>query len=221
MVYILPVLAILIGYVLVKFIIKSENLIAYLLSFSGAFLLSVTLFEMVPELFEKPKRTYGVFIMLGILLQIIMEYFSKGAEHGHVHIHNNKNRFPLLLFLSLSLHALIEGVPITENHNMLWGVFVHKIPIAAMLTLYFIKAGVSQLQMLIFLLLFSFMTPLGSIITLNTEVLNEVLPYINAIAIGVFLHVATTILFESSKNHTFNLTKLITIILGTLIAYFI
>ena len=71
MVYILPVLAILIGYVLVKFIIKSENLIAYLLSFSGAFLLSVTLFEMVPELFEKPKRTYGVFIMLGILLQII------------------------------------------------------------------------------------------------------------------------------------------------------
>ena len=113
---------------------------------------------MVPELFEKPKRTYGVFIMLGILLQIIMEYFSKGAEHGHVHIHNNKNRFPLLLFLSLSLHALIEGVPITENHNMLWGVFVHKIPIAAMLTLYFIKAGVSQLQMLIFLLLFSFMT---------------------------------------------------------------
>ena len=104
---------------------------------------------------------------------------------------------------------------------MLWGVFVHKIPIAAMLTLYFIKAGVSQLQMLIFLLLFSFMTPLGSIITLNTEVLNEVLPYINAIAIGVFLHVATTILFESSKNHTFNLTKLITIILGTLIAYFI
>lgn len=220
MVYLLPILAIFIGYAIVRFIVTSENLITYLLSFSGAFLLSVTLFEMVPELFEKPKRTYGVFIMAGILLQIIMEYFSKGAEHGHVHIQKNKNHFPIVLFLSLALHAFIEGVPITENHNMLWGVFVHKIPIASMLTLYFMKAKVKDLHTLLFLLLFSLMTPLGSVITIETKAFEGILPFINAIAIGVFLHVSTTILFESSKNHTFNFTKLATIILGTVIAYF-
>ena len=30
----------------------------------------------------------GIFIMIGIVFQIILEYFSKGAEHGHVHGHD-------------------------------------------------------------------------------------------------------------------------------------
>jgi len=37
--------------------------------------------------------------------------------------------------------------------------------------------------------------------------------------IGIFLHVSTTILFEASKNHSFNATKLAVVIAGILIAY--
>jgi len=44
---------------------------------------------------------------------------------------------------------------------------------------------------------------------------------LNAISIGIFLHVSTTILFESSKDHKFNLAKLSTIIAAIVIAYFI
>jgi len=36
----------------------------------------------------------------------------------------------------------------------------------------------------------------------------------------VFLHVSTTILFESSKNHQFNISKMTAVVVAILIAYF-
>jgi hypothetical protein len=39
--------------------------------------------------------------------------------------------------------------------------------------------------------------------------------------IGVFLHISTTILFESSEGHKFNLNKILAIIVAITIAYFI
>ena len=217
--YLLPFLAIVFGYLIGKFFIEKQQWVSYLLAFSGAFLLSITLFEMLPHVFEEPSDHTGAFIMIGILMQLVLEYFSKGAEHGHVHLHENKNQFPLLLFLSLSVHAFIEGFPVSLNEHILWGVVLHKIPIAIILSIYFIKAKLKPYLILLFLFLFALMTPLGSYAALHLEILNDKLSAINAIAIGVFLHVSTTILFESSKNHRFNFTKLLTILLGVTIAY--
>ena len=45
--------------------------------------------------------------------------------------------------------------------------------------------------------------------------------YMNAIVIGIFLHISTTILFESSEGHKIHLSKLLVIILGVVVAYFI
>ncbi len=221
MVLLLPFVSILLGYFLARYFAQNESGLAYLLSFSGAFLLSVTLFEMLPEAFETPSRKIGMFIMSGILLQIILDFFSKGAEHGHVHLNKHSQNFPWLLFLSLSIHSIIEGFPVTTNHDILLGVIIHKIPIAIILTLYFRKAKFSTLTTLTFLLLFAIMTPLGSFMAEYVLFLRNYLSAINAVSIGVFLHVATTILFESSKDHKFNFTKLLTIFLGVLIAYFI
>ena len=41
---------------------------------------------------------------------------------------------------------------------------------------------------------------------------------IMAIVIGIFLHISTTILFESTDGHKFSITKIITIIVGALLA---
>jgi hypothetical protein len=35
-----------------------------------------------------------------------------------------------------------------------------------------------------------------------------------AMVVGIFLHISTTILFESDENHGFNLKKFVVIILG-------
>ncbi len=220
--YLVLFLAVAIGYILAYFFKKKGiKQMPQILAFSGAFLLSVTLFELLPEVFESDYEHIGLFIMLGILLQIVLDFFSKGAEHGHVHLHSNQKTFPLLLFISLAIHALLEGFPITGNQNMLIGVVVHKIPIAMILTLFFYKAGFKPIIIGVFLLLFALMTPLGTWFSNEVDMLKQYAVPVNSLAIGVFLHVSTTILFESSKDHKFNLVKLLSIILGITIAYFL
>ncbi len=221
MVFTLPFIAIFIGFFGARFFTTNDKRLMYLLSFSGAFLLSVTLLEMLPEVYTESRSDYGIWIMGGILLQIILDFFSKGAEHGHVHLPENLIKFPWLLFLSLSVHSLLEGFPIVDNHDVLWGVVIHKIPIAIILTLFFKRSGIQNTITWVFLLLFALMTPLGSLIANYGALDHGLLMKINALAIGVFLHVSTTILFESSKDHRFNLTKLLTIFAGVLLAYFL
>ena len=221
--YILPILAVGIGIVLALATKQSKNLYTkLLLSFSGAFLLALTLFDLLPEVYEHLEaKTTGLFIMCGILLQIILEFFSKGAEHGHVHIHKNETVFPWLLFVSLCLHSFLEGFPIHEHNDMVYGVLIHKIPIAALISAFLFQSNFSKLQIVSFLLVFALMTPLGTYISNATAIDIAYLTKINAIVIGIFFHISTTILFESSEGHKFNLSKLLAIILGVSAAFII
>jgi len=220
--YFLLFLAVVLGYVVALFLKKKEmrNMEVFL-AFSGAFLLSITVFELLPEVFETPSKSIGVYIMLGILLQIFLEFFSKGAEHGHVHLHSENKHFPWILFVSLSVHAFMEGFPISEENNLLAAIIIHKIPVAIILSFFFITAGYRKITTLLFLFFFAIMTPLGSFISTNYEIVHHYETQITAMVIGIFLHVSTTILFESSKNHKFNLTKMSAIIIAVVLAYFL
>jgi hypothetical protein len=104
---------------------------------------------------------------------------------------------------------------------MVYGVIIHKIPIAALISTFLIQSNFSKLQIISFLIVFTFMTPLGTFTSNALDIPAQYLTIINAIVIGVFFHISTTILFESSEGHKFNLSKLIVIILGVGIAYFI
>jgi uncharacterized membrane protein YdcZ (DUF606 family) len=42
-----------------------------------------------------------------------------------------------------------------------------------------------------------------------------------AIVVGMFLHISTTIIFEASENHRFNLAKLASIFVGVTLALLI
>ena len=65
------------------------------------------------------------------------------------------------------------------------------------------------------------MTPIGTLLANTTTILSRYGMYLNALVIGVFLHISTVILFESSEGHKFNLRKLLVIILGITIAYYL
>jgi hypothetical protein len=65
------------------------------------------------------------------------------------------------------------------------------------------------------------MTPFGTLISNNTQISTDIANSINALVIGIFFHISTTILFESGEGHKFNLSKFIAIILGVGIAYMI
>jgi zinc transporter ZupT len=191
------------------------------LAFSGAFLLSITVFELLPHVFEVPSKRIGVYIMLGILLQIFLEFFSKGAEHGHVHLHAEHKHFPWILFISLGIHAFMEGFPISQQNNLLLAIIIHKIPVAIILSFFFITAGYRKSTTLLFLFFFALLTPLGSYLANNYKSIHQYETELTALVIGIFLHVSTTILFESSKNHKFNLRKMTAVIIAVLMAYFI
>ena len=63
------------------------------------------------------------------------------------------------------------------------------------------------------------MTPLGTYFSNEVQGIDNVLHYINALVIGIFLHISTTILFESSEGHKLDLSKLVAIIVAVFAAY--
>nr|WP_252726879.1 ZIP family metal transporter [Polaribacter vadi] len=198
----------------------SKLVVRLLLAFSGAYLLSVTILHLLPEVYKNNTdvKIVGIFILIGIILQSVLESFSKGAEHGHIHIHSDSKEFPTLLFVSLCLHAFSEGLPIHHSgDNLLWAIVVHKIPIAIVLTTFLINTKYSKKIVFSFLFFFGLMSPLGVLLGDKIHFFTEYQTEITALIIGVFLHISTIILFESTENHKFNLQKFIAILLGIIL----
>jgi len=221
--YILLIASVFIGSILV-FIIKPNNkIIRLLLAFSGAYLLSVTVLHLLPQVYTETtsyKKT-GIFILIGLVIQSVLESFSKGAEHGHIHIHTKEKEFPTLLFISLCLHAFSEGLPIhNSDDNLLWAIIVHKIPIAVVLTTFLINTKYSKKTTFLFLSAFALMSPLGFLLGDKIIFFTTYETELTALIIGVFLHISTIILFEGSENHKFNLQKFTAILLGILLTIF-
>ena len=196
----------------------------YLLSFSGAFLFATLLTHMLPEIFEHGNWNMGWWIMLGFAIQLLLDHLSEGLEHGH--FHTKASKVPWLAISGLLLHAFLEGMPLASSgasgHNhatggFLWAIALHKLPIALLVTGALRKSGVRLSTLLGVLLLFAFATPAGAL-TVNTIPVEQWSLQLLAVAVGILLHVSTTILFESSQNHRFNAVKLIFVLAGMLLA---
>ena len=218
--YIILLLSVLVGSLLVLIIKPGNKIVRLLLAFSGAYLLSVTILHLLPEVYtiHTDAKRVGVFILVGIILQSVLESFSKGAEHGHIHIHSDGKEFPTLLFVSLCIHAFSEGLPVhNADSNLLWAIVVHKIPIAIVLTTFLINTKYPKKTIFSFLFFFGLMSPLGVLVGDKIPFFTEYATEITALIIGVFLHISTIILFESSENHKFNLQKFTAILLGVIL----
>ncbi|UMB54925.1 ZIP family metal transporter [Lutibacter sp. A64] len=221
MTYIVLILSVLIGMVIVYGLKPNAKTVQLLLAFSGAYLLSITILHLFPEVYISDKPKIGLFILAGLLLQLILDFFSKGAEHGHIHVKDSID-FPWALFVSLGIHSFMEGIPLAHDHHhehLLWAIVIHKIPIAVILGTFFVKSNISKFKAILFLLVFSLMSPLGTFAGGNIPFLLTYKTEITAIIIGVLLHISTIILFETSKDHKFNLYKFIAILIGMVVAY--
>lgn len=220
--YLLPLFSVLLGYV-IALVLKPKNKtnLKLLLAFSGSFLLSLTVMHLLPDVYETHNPKIGVFIMVGILFQIILEFFSKGAEHGHVHGQPNMVHIPWLLFISLCIHAFLEGFPVSHHHDLAVGIAIHHLPIAIILTTFFINAHLNKKAIFAFMITFAAMTPLGTISADFLPFLNNYHTELTAVVIGILFHISSTIIFESSEGHKFNIAKVSMIVLGIALAYFL
>lgn len=221
--YILLIVVVLFASLLVFAWKPKNNHLRLLLAFSGAYLLSVTILHLLPEVYTHTHNTTktGILILAGIIIQSVLESFSKGAEHGHIHTNSNTSDFPWLLFVSLCIHAFSEGLPIHHTGNKLLGaIIVHKIPIAIVLTTFLLQTNYTKKSIVLFLTIFALMSPLGILVSDKVPFFSQYHSEVAALIIGVFLHISTIILFESSENHTFNLKKFTAIILGIILTIF-
>lgn len=218
--YVVLFLSVVFGFLLVLLFKPNRKFIRLLLAFSGAYLLSVTVIHLLPEVYNNSSNNLstGILILFGILLQFVLESFSKGAEHGHIHLDESINNLPKLLFISLCIHAFTEGMPVHDgHHNLLWAIMIHKLPIAIVLSSFFLKSKLKKSSIFLYLFVFSLMTPLGVFAGNYVTFLVDITHKIDAFVIGVFLHISTVILFESTENHKFNLQKFLAILLGIIL----
>lgn len=199
--------------------------IPHLLSFSGAYLLGICFLHLLPDLFQDSKPSVGLFILLGFFLQLILDYFSGGIEHGHTHVNYKKvGQFPFLIFLSLALHAFLEAFPIKEGVGSssttayLIGLLFHKAPISFVLVSLLVAYQLKPSLILLGIVAFSFVAPLGVFVGGYIPYPEEVFQKLFALSIGIILHLSTTILLENNEEHSIQWKKLIPLLLGVFMA---
>ncbi|MFB6259049.1 MAG: ZIP family metal transporter [Flavobacteriales bacterium] len=201
------------------------------LSFSGAFLFALGLTEFFPTLFQEGPPGIGIWVLLGFLLQILLEVLSGGVEHGHVQKgHMMKKGIPFAALVGLSIHALMESIPlggpgILNSEHFLMGLLVHKLPVSLALASLLLNSSDRRAPVVAAFSIFSLMGPLGIFIGNVLPERTSSLPtgisyYILAIVLGVILHVSTTILFESSDEHRLEQYKLLAVLAGFALGVF-
>jgi zinc transporter ZupT len=221
---------------------KSNNrrLLQLVLSFVGAYLLGLLVLHLIPEAYSENHGTkIGYWVLAGFFIQLTLEQFSLGVEHGHIHDHHHTSRplFALQVVLSLSIHAFIEGLPlgnpifehpdhvgfISDKHDHLqlfYGVMLHKAPEAFALALLLLMSHFPKKVVLISIILFAGMSPLGAFVTQSIHFSPETSTKMIAIVIGSLLHISTTILFEidNTDEHRISTQKIMAIVGGVVLS---
>jgi zinc and cadmium transporter len=214
------------------------------LAFSGAYLFTITIIHLLPDvLLNSSSNRHGVgyWVLGGFFLQLILELFSHGVEHGHIHHHDHDHgrlgSMPFLLLGSLFVHAFLEGSILVEqpyasaeNHAhggdnfylVLLGITLHHIPAAFALMSVLLFRLENFRKAFLWLIIFALGSPLGIIFS-NTVLSQEapnglVYTALTGLVAGNFLHISTTILFETSPDHHFNRNKLVATLLGLVLA---
>lgn len=240
--FLTPLLAGLLTYLLPSS--KNSNF-RLLLVFAGAYLFAITVVHILPELYKQNEEVelIGLFVLSGFFLQQLLEYFTSGIEHGHVHEHDHVHHehghshehnavSALVLLFALCVHAFLEGGMLAQpgttsglNYDVnaiLLGIALHRAPAAFALMTVLTSQLHSKKRALPHLIVFSLAAPVGLLLSsyfVEAEVLSASgLVYLYALVSGNFLHISTTIVFESSPGHRFNARKLAVAISGALAA---
>ena len=214
-----------------RYINQGQQVLKLALSFSGSYLFAITVLHLLPGVFASPDYQTGFWILGGFFLQLLLEQFSKGLEHGHIHVHQHKHSsFPYAVMFGLSLHAFLEGLPLSyfedfhsthhgHDHGgeqLLLGIVLHKLPAAFALVSLLLLSRFSRTLTWCCLIIFASMSPLGAWLSeffkFNPSQVNNLLSFV----IGSFLHISTTILFEADDTHQHRISwpKLGIILLG-------
>jgi zinc transporter ZupT len=208
-----------------------------ILAFSAGYLFAISIIHMLPEVLMQGQdvKLIGLFIVLGFCLQLVIDTFSTGIEHGHVHLHSHEchTHLPYGIIVGLMLHSFLEGLPIYDphepangniNYQLILGLGIHNLPITIAFVSLLKEHGAKKIKNELLLILFALMSPLGYFCSfvLQSIGLQNYQAYSQAafaLVIGIFLHISTAILFETSVQHKYNVRKVLVMACGIILAY--
>lgn len=242
MAYLILFLSVMVGAVVVLIWQPTDRKkIKLLTAFGGAYILSITSLHLLPEVFGGGHGAQahgdhahggfpvvGFFLLLGFFVQLILDYLSQGIEHGHAHHHSHDGKIPWGMLVGLCLHAYLEGTPLAvhghvgHDHGispeaqeaLLMGIVMHNIPVSIVFMSLLLHNGVSRGKSVLVMIIFAAMSPLGMLTAELSEPIARYQQELMAMVIGIFLHIATTILFEAGEEHKFNVKKFLAIMAG-------
>ncbi len=203
-----------------------------LLAFSGSFLLGITLLHLLPEAFAEVGKKAGILLLAGFFIQLIIQRYTHGVEHGHIHLpeekagHTHHHAISLsAILIGLSVHAFMEGLPLGYNYrldatgpSLYFAVAAHKLPEAMLLTT-LVTAVKGKARAINTILYFALITPVASMLAVflgqHYYAVSEVIGWMIPVVAGAFIHISTTIFFESgTRQHALTRPKLIAILIG-------
>jgi zinc transporter ZupT len=217
-----------------------------MMAFSGGFLLAVCVGHLFPEAYlHLTASQAGIFVLLGFALQIVIDMYSEGIEHGHMHSteselcedhhhnHTPVSKLALSLLASLSVHSLLEGIPLNGPFSLrmplgqnavFWGVVLHKAPAAFALATILKTQHASPRLIWTLTALYALVTPLGVLfgnllLAQQGNNIDYLFPFISAVVAGSFFQISTTVLLESSNDHRPKPVTLLFGGLGCLVAF--
>lgn len=221
------------------FLVPKLNSRYYSLSlvFAGAYLFSITIVHIMPELFahDENRSIIGLWVLVGFFFQLILEYFTQGVEHGHLHHHSSDHNHgsvsSLSLMIALFFHAFLEGTLLAhpntihaehDSSTLLAGIIMHKMPAAFALMSVLICTYSQKWKSIVFLIVFALASPLGLFVSGSLHsydfISDQNFMILFAVVSGNFLHISTTIFFESSPEHRFHFKKLLISIIAAAVA---
>jgi len=225
------------GLLAFKFKSSQRFSISLVLGFAGSYLLVITIVHILPELYSTSTNisVSGIYVVAGFFLQLILENFTAGAEHGHVHAiehhHDHKAGLGISLLIGLSIHALLEGALLmqsevmtanTNNLAIALGIGLHKLPAAFAMVTILLCYYDGKTRPILYLILFSLASPLGLILSQYAIDINlfeqQTTNVIFALVSGSFLYISTTIVFETTPGHDVKSGKLLVLMLGAGVA---
>ena len=63
----------------------NKTIVKLVVPFTGAYILGITVLHLLPIVYSDHNHLIGLYILVGFFIQIGLDQFSKGIEHGHIH----------------------------------------------------------------------------------------------------------------------------------------
>jgi zinc and cadmium transporter len=141
--------------------------------------------------------------------------------HTHDKGHSHTESSAWIVLVALFAHSFLEGGllahPRTIEHHhdsntLLWGIALHKAPEAFALMSVLLCEVKAKWKALMLLTIFALASPLGlyfsDYLLANDWMSSQAFTFLFSVVSGNFLHISTTIVFESSLDHKFNARKM-------------